>query len=84
MRLCGELFGLLGHLRGAFEFVPVEGFAVDGAFHGLEEDIAEELAVSEALYPDVDQEPGVAFAGGVFALEEEGEGGGGEVDEQEG
>ena len=50
----------------------------------LEEDDGEELAVGEALNPDVEEEPAVAFAGGVFALEGEGEGGGSEVDDQEG
>ena len=30
------------------------------------------------------EQPAVAFAGGVFAFEREGQGGGGEVDDQEG
>ena len=50
----------------------------------LKQDDGEELAVGEALDPDVEEQPGVAFAGGVFALEREGEGGGGEVDDEEG
>ena len=51
----GDLFDLLGHLSGSFEFVPVEGFAVDGSLEGLEEDDGEDLAVGEALDPDVDE-----------------------------
>jgi len=80
----GDLFDLFRHLGGAFEFVPVEGFAVDGPLDGLEEDDGEDLAVGEALDPDVDEEPGVAFAGGMFALEREGEGRGEEVDDEKG
>ena len=80
----GELLGDSGHLGGAVELVPVEGFAVDCALDGAEEHPREELAVGETLNPDVDQQPGVAFAGGVFAFQQEGERGGGEVDEQEG
>ena len=80
----GDLFDLLGHLSGSFEFVPVEGFAVDGSLEGLEEDDGEDLAVGEALDPDVDQEPGVAAAGGVFAFEREGQRRGEEVDDEEG
>ena len=79
-----DFFDLLGHFGGAFEFVPVEGFAVDGSLDGLEEDDGEDLAVGEALDPDVDEEPSVAFAGGVFAFEREGEGRGEEVDDEEG
>ncbi len=79
-----DLFDLFGHLGGAFQFVPVEGLAVDGSFDGFEENQGEELAVGEALDPDVDEEPGVSAAGGVFALEGEGEGGGEEVDYEEG
>ena len=52
-------------------------------FKGLEEDDGEDLAVGEALNPDVDEEPEVALAGGVFALEREGESRGGEVNEEE-
>ena len=81
--MLGELLGSLGHLGGALELVPVEGLAVDGALHGLEQDPGEELAIGEALDPDVEEQPGVAFAGGVFALEREGECGGGEVDDEE-
>ena len=80
----GDLFDLFGHFGGAFEFVPVEGLAVDRSLDGLEEDDGEDLAVGEALDPDVDEEPGVAAAGWVFALEGEGEGGGGEVDDEKG
>ncbi len=76
--------GGFGHFAGALELVPAKGFAIDGALDGAEEDPGEELAVGEALDPDVDEQPGIAFTGGVFALEGEGEGGGGEVDEEEG
>src|SRR5215469_5287210 len=75
-----ELFGLFGHLGGAFQLVPVEGLAVDGAFDGLEQDNGEKLAVGESLDPDVEEEPAIAFAGRMLALEGEGECGGGEVD----
>src|ERR1700760_3914052 len=79
-----QLFRGFRHLRGAVEFFPVEGLAVDGALHCPEQYHGEELAVGEALDPDVEEEPAVAFAGGVFAFEGEGEGGGGEVDDEEG
>ncbi len=79
-----ELLGGFGHLGGALELVPVEGLAVDGALHGLEQHDGEDLAIGEALNPDVEEQPGVALAGGVLPFEREGEGGGGEVDEQEG
>src|SRR6185437_5785442 len=81
--LLGKLLGSLGHLGGALELVPVEGLAVDGTLHGFQQDPGEELAVGEALDPDVEEEPGVALAGRVFALECEGEGGCGEVDDEE-
>ena len=71
-----------GHLGRTVELVPGEGFAVDGALDGAEEDDGEELAVAEALDPDVEEQPGVALAGGVFAFEGEGEGGGEEVDDR--
>src|SRR5579875_3128816 len=82
--LSGELFGLLGHLGGAFELVPVEGLAVNGALDRFQQDIAKELAIGEALHPDVDQQPGVAFAGGVPTFQQEGKGGCREVDQEEG
>ena len=34
----------------------------------------EDLAIGEALQPDVEEEPSVAFVGGVAALEAEGDG----------
>ena len=78
----GNLLGLLGHCGGALEFVPVEGLAVDGTLDGLEEDDGEELAVGEALDPDVEEQPAVAFACGVLALEGKCQGGCGEIDYQ--
>lgn len=80
----GDLFDLLGHLGGALQFIPAERFAVDSSLDGLEEHDGEDLAVSKALDPDVDQEPGVAAAGGVFAFEREGQRRGEEVDDEEG
>ena len=80
---CGDLFGGSGHFCGAVELVPGEGFAVYGALHRLEKDYGEDLAVGEALDPDVEEEPKVALAGGVFALEQEGQAGGHEVNEEE-
>src|SRR5579875_1754771 len=80
----GELLGLAGHLRRTFQLVPVKGFAVDRALYGLQQNVTEELPIREALDPDMDQEPGVARAGGVFALEQEGEGRGCEIDKKEG
>lgn len=68
----GDLFGSGRHLCRAVKLVPVEGFAVDGAFDRLEEDDREDLAVGEALDPDVEEKPAVAFAGGVLAFEREG------------
>jgi hypothetical protein len=65
-------------------FVPVEGLAVDGAFEGLEEDDGEELAVGEALQPDVEEQPEVALVGGMAALQRESDRGGDEVDDHEG
>ena len=79
----GEFFGLGGHGCGAVELVPGEGLAVDGALQGLEEDDGENLAVGEALDPDVEEEPSVALVGGVAALQREGQRGGNEVEKQE-
>ena len=76
----GELLGLLGHGGCAFELVPVEGLAVDGALDGLEQDNGEKLAVGEALDPDVEEQPAIAFACRMLALEGERERGRGEVD----
>jgi hypothetical protein len=50
---------------------------------GLEQHHREDLAVGEALQPDVEQQPAVAFVGGVAALQREGHRRGDEVDEQE-
>ena len=50
---------------------------------GFEEDDGEELAVGEALQPDVEEEPAVALVGGMAALEREGDRGGDEVDDEE-
>lgn len=37
LKLLRQLFRFLRHLGRAFELVPVEGLAVDGALDGLEE-----------------------------------------------
>src|ERR1700743_2177198 len=79
-----KLFGFFGHGGGAFEFVPVEGFAVDGSFDRFEEDDREQLAVGEALNPDMEEKPAVAFAGRMFAFEGKGESRGCKVDYEEG
>ena len=80
----GQGFGVLAHLGGALEFVPVEGFAVDGALEGLEQDDGEDLAIGEALEPDVEEQPTVALVGRVAAFEAKGDGGRDEIDQQEG
>ena len=79
----GQRLGLLAHLRGALDFVPREGLAVDGALDGAEQDHRKHLAVGEALQPDVEQQPLVALVGGVRALKTECDGRGDEVDDQE-
>ena len=58
----GELLGFFGHGGGAFELVPVEGLAVDGTLYRLEQDNREKLAVSEALDPDVEEQPAIAYS----------------------
>src|SRR5580692_5795328 len=50
----GQGFGLFAHLGGAFELVPVEGLAVNGALEGLGQHDGEDLAVGEALQPDME------------------------------
>ncbi len=76
--------GCFGHFAGALELVPAEALAVDGALDRAEQHPGKELAVGEALNPDVEEQPGIALAGWVFALEHEGQCGCSEVDEQEG
>ena len=71
------------HLGGALDLVPVEGLAVDGALEGLEEHDGEDLAVGEALQPDVEEQPAVALVGGWRRSRLEGDRRGDEVDEQE-
>ena len=83
VRSFGEDFGVFAHLGGALDLVPVEGLAVDGALEGLEEHDGKHLAVGEALQPDVEEQPAVAFVGGMAALQAEGDRRGDEVDEQE-
>lgn len=82
--MSGECFGFFRHLRRTFELVPIERFAVDRALQGLEEHDGEDLAVAEALNPYVDQQPRVAAAGRVFALECEGQRRREKVDDEEG
>jgi len=79
----GEGVGALGHFGGALEFFPVERLAVDGALDGSEEDEGEELAVGEALQPDVEEEPAIALVGWMAAFEREGDRGGNEVNDEE-
>src|SRR5271154_6780281 len=80
----GEFLGGGGHLGGAVELVPGEGLAVDGALDGLEEDDREDLAIAEALDPDVEEQPAVTLAGRVLALEGERQCRGDEVDHHKG
>ena len=68
----GEDLGVLAHLGGALDLVPVEGLAVDGALERLEQHDREDLAVGEALQPDVEEQPAVALVGGMTALQAEG------------
>src|ERR1017187_8340404 len=65
------------------QLVPGEVLAIDGAAQGFDEHEGEELAVGEALQPDVSEEPPVAAVASVAALQGEGDDGGDEVDEQE-
>ena len=83
-RLHRQGFGFFAHFGGAFDLVPVEGSAVDGALDGLEQHDGEDLPVGEALQPDVEEQPAVALVGGVTAFEREGEGRGDEVDDEKG
>ncbi len=73
LRSGSNFFGLLRHLRGAFELVPGERPAVDGPLERLEQHQRKDLAIGEALQPDVEEQPSVAFVRGVAALEREGE-----------
>ena len=78
-----QLLRFLRHRGCALELVPIEGLTVDGALDGFEQDDREELPVGEPLNPDVEEQPAIALAGRMLALEREGQGGGGEVDRQE-
>src|ERR1700733_14440437 len=75
--------GALAHLCGALDLVPVEGLAVDGALERFEEHDGEYLAVGKALQPDMEEQPAVAFVGGVTTLERECRRRGDEVDDEE-
>ena len=57
----GEDFGVLAHLGGALDFVPVEGLAVDGAEKRFEKHDRKYLAVGETLQPDMKEKPTVTF-----------------------
>src|SRR5689334_5640804 len=70
-------------MRGAFELVPGEGLAFESALESAEEDDAEELAVSEPLQPDVEQQEHVFPLVGAAALQRKGNRRGHEVDDQE-
>jgi len=69
----GKHFGAFAHSCGALEFVPVEGLAIDGTQQGFGQNKGEDLAVGKALQPDMEEQPAISLAGGVTALETEGD-----------
>lgn len=79
----GQRFGSLAHLGGALQFVPVEGFAVDGALESLEQNNREQLAVGKSLQPYVPEQPAVSLVGGMPAFQAEGHRRSDEIDQQE-
>src|SRR3954462_3167202 len=69
---------------GALQLIPVEAAAIDGALKRFEQHHAEKLPISEALQPDVTEEPEILTVAGVSSLQREGGGRGQEVNYQEG
>src|SRR5260370_17172719 len=74
-----------GDFGGALQLVPGEGLAVNGALHGLEQHRGEELAVGEALQPEMEEQLQVfPLALTVLtALQQEGQRGSDEINGQE-
>jgi len=51
---------------------------------GFEQNDGEDLAIGEALQPDMEEKPAIAFVGGVATFKAEGDGRGDKVNKQEG
>ena len=77
-----SLAGPETHFGGAFQFVPSEALAFDGALHGLEQYHREQLAVREALQPYLAEQPGIFAGFGLAAFEGKRDGGSDEIDDQ--
>ena len=71
------------HTGGALQFVPGKAAAFHGALERLDQHQREQLAVGEALQPDVAQQEEVAFSAGLLPLQSEGYGRGDEINHHE-
>src|ERR1022692_2366862 len=84
MRLSFTAYGNgLPHTGRALQLVPGKAAPFHGALERLEEYQGEQLAVGEALQPDVAQQEEVAFSARLLPLEREGNGRSDEIDHHE-
>src|ERR1700691_1398683 len=79
-----SLSGAEAHFGGAFQFVPGEALAFDGALHRSEQHDRKQLTVGEALQPYLTQQPAVFSGFGLAALQGERDSGGDEINNQKG
>src|SRR5580698_4021366 len=61
------------HGCGAFQLVPGEALAFDGALESFEQNYGKQLPIREPLQPNLAQQPGVFFGFGLSAFQGEGE-----------
>src|ERR1039458_10673001 len=84
MRLSFAAYGNgLSHTGSALQLVPGKAAAFHGALERLEEHQGEQLAVGEALQPDVAQQEEVAFSAGLLPFQRKGDGRGDEINRHE-
>src|SRR6202790_98447 len=72
------------YCRRALQFVPGESAALQRSLQSLEEHDRKQLAIGEALQPDLAEQPPVFFVVGTAALQREGNCRSDKVDHQEG
>src|SRR5208282_4072169 len=73
----------LPHGGSALQFVPGEAAAFHRALEGLYQHDGKQLAIGEALQPDVSQQQEIAFPSGLLPLQGKGNGRGDEVNQHE-
>lgn len=75
---------MVRHLRRALQLVPIKGATIHRALERAEEHDREELSIAEALQPDVEEQPSIAFIRRVFRLKAEGQRRSNKVDDDKG